>query len=50
MEKSLNRACKLIKIGNSRGVIIDKDTIEYLGLEIGCWIKLTIEKGDQQIS
>ncbi len=35
---------KLTKIGNSKGVVIDKKIIEFLGLEIGDFLQLTIEK------
>jgi len=35
---------KLTKIGNSKGVVIDKKIIEFLGLEIGDFLQLTIKK------
>lgn len=35
---------KLTKIGNSKGVVIDKKIIEFLGLEIGDFLQLTVEK------
>ncbi|KKN51817.1 hypothetical protein LCGC14_0619170 [marine sediment metagenome] len=44
MVRSIERACKILKIGNSKGIIIDKDTIEYLKLDVGDMVKITIEK------
>ena len=35
---------KLTQIGNSKGVVIDKKIIDVLGLEIGDYLQLTIEK------
>ncbi|KKK43611.1 hypothetical protein LCGC14_0471680 [marine sediment metagenome] len=44
MVRSIERACKILKIGNSKGIIIDKDTLEYLKLKVGDWVKIQIEK------
>jgi len=40
---------KLTKIGNSRGVVIDKKIIEFLGLETGDFLQLTVEKIEKKI-
>lgn len=39
-----NKKCKVKKIGNSKGIILDKETLEYLDLNIGDWIIINIEK------
>jgi len=44
MVKNIEKLGRIIKIGNSKGVIIDKDILEYLDLDIGDAVKLTIEK------
>ena len=44
MERKIDNVGKLIRIGNSKGIIIDKDTLDYLGIEIGDLVKITIEK------
>lgn len=38
------KKCRIKKIGNSKGIILDKDTLEYLDLKIGDWIIVSIEK------
>ncbi|KKM00464.1 hypothetical protein LCGC14_1804230 [marine sediment metagenome] len=38
------KKCKIKKIGNSKGIILDKDTLEYLNLKIGDWVIINIEK------
>lgn len=50
MGKSIDRPCKIIKIGNSKGVIIDKDTLDYLDLNIGDWVIITVEKAEKKES
>lgn len=35
---------KLTQIGNSKGVVIDKKIVDLLGLEIGDYLQLTVEK------
>lgn len=35
---------KIKKIGNSKGIILDKDTLEYLDLKVGDWVIISIEK------
>lgn len=44
MVRSIEKIGRLIKVGNSKGIIIDKDVLEYLNLDIGDAIKITIEK------
>jgi len=44
MDRKIDKVGKLIKIGNSRVIIIDKDTLDYLGLDIGDMVKIQIEK------
>lgn len=38
------KKCKVKKIGNSKGILLDKDTLEYLDLNIGDWVIISIEK------
>jgi len=38
------KKCRIKKIGNSKGIILDKDTLEYLELKIGDWVIISIEK------
>jgi len=38
------KKCKIKRIGNSKGIIIDKDTLEYLNLDIDDWVIISIEK------
>ena len=44
MERKIEKVGKIIRIGNSKGIVIDKDTLGYLGLEIGDMVKIQIEK------
>ena len=44
MERKIEKIGKIIKIGNSKGVVIDRDTLDYLGLSVGDMIKIQIEK------
>ena len=44
MERKIEKVGKIIRIGNSKGIVIDKDTLDYLGLEIGDMVKIQIEK------
>ncbi len=44
MVRSIEKIGRVIKVGNSKGIIIDKDVLEYLNLDIGDAIKITIEK------
>ena len=44
MVKNIEKIGRIIKVGNSKGVIIDKDVLEYLNLDTGDAIKITIEK------
>ncbi len=37
----------MLKIGNSKGVVIDKKTIDYMGLEVDDIVKITIEKEEK---
>ena len=47
MVKTIEKLGRIVKVGNSKGVIIDKDILEYLNLDIGDAIKLTIEKVEE---
>ena len=38
------KKCKIKKIGNSKGILLDKDTLEYLDLKVGDWVIVSIEK------
>lgn len=38
------KKCRVKKMGNSKGIILDKETLEYLELEIGDWVIVSIEK------
>ena len=42
--KIIQTLAKLTQIGNSKGVVIDKKIVDVLGLEIGDYLQLTIEK------
>ncbi|MFW9972389.1 MAG: hypothetical protein ACFFDF_19550 [Candidatus Odinarchaeota archaeon] len=44
MVKKIEKIGRIIKIGNSKGIIIEKDVLEYLNLDIGDAVKLLIEK------
>jgi len=44
VRKIERKKCKIKRIGNSKGIIIDKDTLEYLGLEVDDWVIIDIEK------
>lgn len=35
---------KIKQIGNSRGIIIDKDIADLIGLKVGDWCEVSIEK------
>lgn len=48
MVKKAETISKVIKIGNSKGVIIDKKTSDYLNLEIDDIVKITIEKEENE--
>jgi len=38
------KKCKIKRIGNSKGIILDKDTCEYLNIDIDDWVVVSIEK------
>ena len=38
------RMFKIKQIGNSKGIIIDKDIADFLKLEIGDWVEISIKK------
>ncbi len=38
------KKCKIKKIGNSKGILLDKDTLEYLDLKVGDWVIISLEK------
>jgi len=44
MVRMIEKIGRIVKVGNSKGIIIDKDVLEYLNLDIGDAIKITIEK------
>lgn len=44
MVRNIEKIGRIIKVGNSKGIVIDKDVLEYLNLDIGDAIKITIEK------
>ena len=44
MVRNIEKIGRIIKVGNSKGIIIDKDMLEYLNLDTGDAIKITIEK------
>jgi antitoxin component of MazEF toxin-antitoxin module len=44
VRKNIQTIGKLTKIGNSKGVVIDKKVIDLLDLKLGDYLQLTIEK------
>ena len=44
VRKIERKKCKIKRIGNSKGIILDKDTLEYLGLDVDDWVIIDIEK------
>ncbi len=48
VRKSIQTLAKLTQIGNSKGVIIDKKVIDLLGLELGDYLQLTVEKLEKE--
>ena len=46
MVREVKKGYKIIKIGNSQGLIIDKNTLEYLGIGLGEWVELIIKKAE----
>ena len=44
VRKIERKKCKIKRIGNSKGIIIDKDTLEYLDLDVDDWVIIDIEK------
>lgn len=42
--RNIEKIGRIVKIGNSKGIVIDKDMLEYLNLDTGDVVKLTIEK------
>ena len=48
MVREVKKGFKIIKIGNSQGVIIEKKTLDYLGLKHGDWVELTIKKAEKE--
>ena len=49
VRKIERKKCKIKKIGNSKGLILDKDTLEYLNLKLGDWVIINIEKDTSKI-
>ncbi len=50
MVREVKKGFKIIKIGNSQGVIIEKKTLEYLNLGLGDWVELIIKKAENEVS
>ncbi len=48
MVKKATNLSKIGKIGNSKGIIIDPDTLKYLDLKIGDWVEYTLEKKNEK--
>lgn len=48
MVRKIQTIGKLTKIGNSKGVVIDKKVIDLLGLNTGDYLQLTIEKIEKE--
>jgi len=48
MVREVKKGYKIIRIGNSQGVIIDKNSLDYLGLEIGDWVEIIIKKVENE--
>ena len=48
MVRKIEFVGEIIKIGNSKGVIIPKNILKYLDLDIGDWIKGPIEKVSEE--
>lgn len=48
MVREVKKGFKIVKIGNSQGVIIDKNTLEYLDVSVGNWIELVIKKAENE--
>ena len=49
VRKIERKKCKIKQIGNSKGIIINKDTLEYLGLKLGDWVIIDIEKDKSKL-
>ena len=48
MVREVKKGFKIIKIGNSQGVIIDKNTLEYIGVGVGDWVEIIIKKAEKE--
>lgn len=46
--KTIQTLVKITKIGSSSGVIIDKKVMDLLGLKVGDYLQLTIEKLEKE--
>ena len=44
--REVKKGFKIITIGNSQGVLIDKNVLEYLDIKLGEWVEITIKKPD----
>ncbi len=44
--REVKKGYKIIKVGNSQGIIIEKKTLEYLNLNLGDWVELVIKKAE----
>lgn len=47
MEKEVTIFTKIVKCGNSKAIIIDPDTLNYLDLDIGKFVQCTIKKKNE---
>ena len=48
VRKSIQTIGKLTRIGNSKGVVIDKKVVDLLDLKLGDYLQLTIEKVEKE--
>jgi len=48
VRKNIQTIGKLTKIGNSKGVVIDKKVIDLLDLKLGDYLQLIIEKVEKK--
>ena len=46
--KTIQTLVRITKIGSSSGVIIDKKVMDLLGLKVGDYLQLTIEKLEKE--
>ncbi|MFW9973415.1 MAG: hypothetical protein ACFFDF_24740 [Candidatus Odinarchaeota archaeon] len=44
MVRKIDKIGRIVRVGNSKGIIIDKDVLKYLDLDLGDAVKISIEK------